>query len=367
MDTELRLGEPPTPSKIELIDEFDDVRAKDMRKFDLSSQKGLIATLTFNLETVWPKRDKMPPGSDPEKILTNAMNPGLGVRELHRQGITGKGINVAIIDQPLLKDHPDYDGKIAAYFDTGCGRSGSSMHGPAVVSLLVGTNCGTAPDARVYYAAAPSWRSDAAYYAKGLEWITAQNEKLPEAEKIRVVSVSANPNLSSWANRQMWDKACARAEADGIMVLDCTDSHRGFISRCWYDSRDPESVGRCSPGSPERGLRVNPTGIHVPASCRTVAQHYDHHGWNSYIYWGRGGPSWAIPYCAGVLAMGWQICPDLTPAQMKELLFASAHVHQSGAKIIHPAAFINLVRNQSDNQNIQTLLQTPSGSQTIPR
>ena len=48
--------------------------------------------------------------------------------------------------------------------------------------------------------------------------------------------------------------------------------------------------------------------------------------------------------------MGWQICPDLTPAQMKEMLFASAHVHKSGAKIINPKAFIELIRKHENKQ-----------------
>jgi hypothetical protein len=80
---------------IESVNEYDDVRSKDLSKHDLSSRKGLIATLDFNQQTVWPEQAKMPPGSDPNKILTDAMNPGLGVRELHQQGITGKGVNVA--------------------------------------------------------------------------------------------------------------------------------------------------------------------------------------------------------------------------------------------------------------------------------
>lgn len=353
------------------IEPFDDVRSKDLSKVDLSAREGLIATLKFNQETIWPEQAKMPPESDPKKILADAMNPGLGVRGLHQQGITGQGVNVAIIDQPLLPDHPEYDGKIVAYHDTGCGGSKSSMHGPAVASLLVGTNCGTAPGAKVYYAAAPSWKRDTAYEAKALDWIIQQNKKLPATQKIRVVSVSAaptNPRVRD-KNRHMWEPACARAKADGIMVLDCSRSHRGITSRCWYDSRDPENVGKCNPGAHDRefGLELlDPAYIHVPASCRTTAQH-DDPGLDSYIYFGRAGPSWTVPYCAGVLAMGWQIRPDLTPAQMKELLFASAYEHESGAKIIHPAAFIDMVRKQSDNQNIQTLLQTPSGSQTIPR
>ena len=329
------------------IEPFDDVRSKDLSKVDLSSRKGLIATLKFNEQTVWPEQAKMPPGSDPKKILADAMNPGLGVRELHQQGITGKGVNVAIIDQPLLPDHPEYDGKIVAYHDTGCGGSKSSMHGPAVASLLVGTNCGTAPGAKVYYVAVPSWKGDTAYEAKALDWIVQQNKKLPATQKIRVVSVSAaptNPRVRD-KNRHMWEPACARAEADGIMVLDCTRD-RGIIMSCWYDARDPESVGKCNPGAPPKGqFRLDPTDIciHVPASCRTTAQH-DDPGLDSYIYWGRAGLSWSIPYCAGVLAMGWQIRPDLTPAQMKEMLFASAHVHKSGAKIINPRAFIEAVK-----------------------
>jgi hypothetical protein len=335
-----------TARPIKSVNEFDDVRWKDLSKLNLSGRANLIATLTFNEKTVWPKPAKMPRGCDPGKILTDAMNPGLGVRKLHQQGITGEGVNVAIIDQPTYLVHPEFAGKIVAYHDTGCETDESSMHGPAVASLLVGTNCGTAPGARVYYAAAPSWKRDAAYYAKGLDWIIAQNEKLPEEEKIRVVSVSASPNQSSWANRQMWDRACDRAEADGIMVLDCTSSHRGFIGRCWYNARVPESVAQCNPWAPpNREFRLDRTdiGILVPSSPRTTAEDSDE-GEFGYIYWGRGGLSWAIPYCAGVLAMGWQIRPELTSEQMRELLFKSAYTKKNGAKIINPKKFIRLVK-----------------------
>ena len=333
------------PEPIKSVKPYDDVRWKDLSKLDLSTRKKLIATLTFNQKTVWPEQAKMPPGSDPNKILTDALNPGLGVRELHQQGITGEGVNVAIIDQPMYLVHPEFAGKIVAYHDTGCQTDESSMHGPLVASLLVGTNCGTAPDARVYYAAVPSWKMDAAYYAKGLDWIIAQNEKLPEEEKIRVVSVSASPNQSSWANRQMWDRACARAEADGIMVLDCTNSRRrGFIGRCWYNARVPESVAQCNPWAPpNREFRGNPTdmGILVPSSPRTAAEDGDVPG---YQYAGRGGLSRAIPYCAGVLAMGWEVNPELSPEQMRKLLFKSAFTKKNGAKIIYPKKFIHLVR-----------------------
>jgi hypothetical protein len=344
---EAKGGSFQTVRRVKSVEQFDDVRWKDMSKLDLSDKKGLIPTLRFNQKTVWPQPDKMPPGNKPDKVLKEGMNPGLGIRRLHRQGITGKGVNVAIIDQPLYQDHPEFAGKIAAYHDVGCGTK-SSMHGPAVASLLVGKNCGTAPEARLYYAAAPSWTKDTAYQAKALNWIIEQNKKLPASKKIRVVSVSAAPSGTGSPfdkNQQMWDKACALAETEKILVLDCT-SHRGFIDKCWYNARAPESVLRCIPGDPRHDSRYDfksSQRLLVPTAPRTIAEEYDK-GDFSYQYCGYGGLSWAIPYCAGVLALGWQIQPEIGPGQMRDLLFKSAYIHKSGNRIINPNGFIRLVR-----------------------
>jgi serine protease AprX len=333
-----------TVQPIYAVKEYDDVRGKDLSRLNLIGGQGLIASLTFNQKTVWPPINRLPKGIDPKVVLEIAKNPGLGVRPLHRQGITGKGVNVAIIDQPLYQDHPEFAGKIVKYFDTGC-NSESSMHGPAVASLLVGNNCGTAPGAKLYFVAAPSWTRDSSYQAKALDWIVEQNKSLPASQKIRVVSVSAAPSgISSpfIKNQQMWDLACARAEMAGILVLDCT-SHRGFIGACWYNFYDPENIIRYTPGFPGLPWQTNTQKILVPASPRTVAEEYNK-GDFSYQYTGRGGLSWTIPYCAGVLAMGWQVNPRLSPQQMLQLLFLSAYVTPGGDNIINPRGFINLVK-----------------------
>jgi serine protease AprX len=268
------------------------------------------------------------------------MNPGLGVRQLHARGITGTGVNVGIIDQPLSPDHPEFAGKIAAYHDVGC-NSDMSMHGPAVASLLVGTQCGTAPGARLYFAAAPSWTFDAAYKAKALDWLVEQSKALPAGQKIRVISVSAAPGQSSWKNHEMWGEACQRAEAQGILLLDCSSDARGFIGPCWTDANDPENVAKCTPGFPGRSYvgRGSPNEILTPTSFRTTAE-----GWSTYQYTGRGGLSWGIPYAAGVLAMGWQVRPDLSAEKMKALLLASAHEVANGNRIIDPQSFIRQVQ-----------------------
>ncbi len=344
----------PPPPPVGSVEPFDNVRSKDLSGLDLSGRNGLIETLTFNEQTSWPEPAQMPEDRNVDELMIAAMNPGLGVRAIHQQGIVGAGINVAIIDQPIYQDHPEYDGKIAAYYDTGSDGEQSSMHGPAVTSLLVGENCGTAPGANVYYAAVPSWKQDAAYYADGLHWIIAQNETLSASEKIRVVSVSAapsGPGSPFLHNNQMWDDAVALAEAAGIVILDCT-SHHGIINPAWYDLNDMENVAKCTPGFPGYSPSTDPEGLCVPSSCRTTAQHYDYHGRDSYIYWGRGGLSWSIPYCAGVMALGWQIRPELTGEQMVELVFQAAYVNNDGAKIIDPSVFIDLL-----DGNTQTLLE----------
>ncbi|MCJ7776909.1 MAG: S8 family serine peptidase [Sedimentisphaerales bacterium] len=329
---------------VDSVKEFDDVRDRDLSRLRPAAIVAVISTLDFNKDTVWPDQN-LPPGKRPEKLLEEAMNPGLGVRALHRRGITGKGVNVAIIDQPLYQDHPEFAGKIVAYHDVGCG-SKSSMHGPAVASLLVGTNCGTAPDAKLYYAAAPSWLKDAEYYSKSIDWILEQNAKLPAEQKIRVISVSAAPagqGSPFEKNQQMWDDACSRAEAAGILVLDCT-KHHGIIGRCILDAGNREDPTQCSMGI-RPGHKVNPADdrVYAPSGPRTTAEQYRENRF-TYQYNGQGGLSWTIPYAAGVLAMGWQINPSLGSEQMKEILFNSAAKGQNGAKIIYPQRFIAMVK-----------------------
>jgi serine protease AprX len=320
------------------VREFDDVRGKNLSALDLAAQPGIVATLQFDERTIWPKA--LPAGQSPQDIMKAAMNPGLGVRGLHKQGITGKGVSVAIIDQPLYQDHPEFAGKIAKYIDVGCG-SETSMHGPAVASLLVGNDCGTAPDATLYYVAAPSWLADASYYAKALDMLVEISDKLPAAQKIRAVSVSAAPSGRGSPfkkNGDMWDKSREKAEKAGMLILDCT-TDKGFIAPGYYDATAPDDISKCRAGFPNIPGRASDR-IAAPCSRRTTAQEFSR-GEFTHAYWGQGGLSWSIPYATGVLAMGWQVAPDLSADQMKELLIASAY---GDARFIDPVKFVEMAQ-----------------------
>lgn len=303
-----------------------------------------ICTFTFNQGTILKGHEDLQ-----RKIMENGKNPGLGIRLIHEQGITGKNINVAIIDQNLLLNHPEFCGKITAYYDTGCNldHDRGSMHAPAVTSLLVGDSIGVAPDAKVYYAAAPSWNGDSEYYAKGLYWIIEENKKLPDGEKIRVVSVSAAPSGEETLftkNLHMWDEAVFAAQEEGILVLDCRiNSETGIIAPAFYDPDDPDNVHKCIGGFPTSVYKVPSSEIGVPTSYRTVAEEY-FEGSPSYQYTGQGGLSWGIPYAAGVLALGWQVNPSLNNDQILQLLFDTCTIANDGSNIINPPAFIEAVK-----------------------
>ena len=333
------------------VEPYDDIRAETY--FDPADQaiypegsfrEEDIPTLTFNEGTVLEGSEELQ-----EQLMEAGKNPGLGVRSLHQQGITGEGVRVAIIDQNLLLNHPEFAGKIEAYYDTGCEQpeDAGSMHAPAVTSLLVGESVGVAPGGTGCFAAAPPRTGDRAHYADGLNWIVEQNEQLPEGEKIRVVSVSAAPS-GKWSpfekNLEQWDEAVKAAQEAGILVLDCRSGEEtGVISTAFYDPADPENVEACTGGFPSDPYVVPSTEVGVPASYRTVAEEY-FEGNPSYQYTGQGGQSWSIPYAAGVLALGWQVAPELDGETMLQLLKDTCATAHDGSHIIDPTAFIEAAR-----------------------
>jgi hypothetical protein len=342
-------GGPADSSELLPFDNLCDIpgmgATKQAGRQDLSGKPHLLPTLTFNQRTVWPEAAKMPRGVSPDDLLKRAMDPGLGVRKLHQEGITGKGVAVAIIDQPMFTGHPEFAGKIAAYHDVGTGQS-SSMHGPAVASLLVGSNTGTAPGAQLYFAAAPWSTRDAGPLAKALDWVRDQNRNLPEGRKIRVVSVSGAPSGPGSLfnkNNDAWDKAVKAAESEGILVLDLS-LNRTILAACWFEGYEREDPAKCRPGFP--GLDgKSPSGnrVLVPASPRTTAEEYVE-GQPGYQFTGRGGASWTVPYAAGILALGWQLRPELSAKEMVNLLFESAWRRDAETRVIDPPAFIRAVQ-----------------------
>jgi hypothetical protein len=193
---------------------------------------------------------------------------------------------------------------------------------------------------------------DAKYQADALNWIIERNRTLPEGEKIRAVSVSAAPSGQGSffpKNNALWDSAYSRAVKADLIVIDCT-SNNGITYPCYGDIENPDSISRISIGFPGTNSKADPRLICVPTSQRTVAEEY-FKGEYSYQYTGRGGLSWAEPYLVGVLAMGWQLRPDISGQEMIKLLHSSAYIKENGVKIIQPKVFVDSVKDYPKNKD----------------
>jgi len=129
------------------IDDFHEIglRNVNLKNLDLSGESDYLKGEDFDSLTQWPGPDKLPDGFDPKKLLEEGKNPGLGIRALHKEGINGEGIGIAILDQPLLLGHEEYTSRLIRYDATRASWMIPQMHGSPIIGIAVGKRCGVAP------------------------------------------------------------------------------------------------------------------------------------------------------------------------------------------------------------------------------
>jgi len=304
------------------------VYSTDISDLDLRTAGDKINYIRFDTNTIFPSADKMPDDFDPTKIIEENKNPGLGIRDLHKRGITGKGITVAIIDQSLNTRHVEIKNSIIHYESIGYPENASAdFHGTAVSSLLAGETLGVAPDAKIVYFAAnnlgPGYDGEKPFnngtydlyfanYADALRKILLMNTKLPKDKQISAVSISwgmlhVNEECTKMINQLI---------ENGVMVL-TTDSYMFYGDKGRFmtiDKKinsDADNIESYNSGFWRNNFEKVKNRLLVPAGGRTIAGYQDD---AQYIYCGaNGGMSWATPYMVGVYALAKQVMPNLTP------------------------------------------------------
>lgn len=311
-----------------------DLRAKDLSQLDLT-QKGqlLLNWATFDAGTVWPA--KMPADFSPSQVMELAKDPGLGLRQLHQQGVTGKGVHVAILDQALLWNHQEYAGRVIKYTEVGRVAPQPEMHGAAVTSLLAGKSIGVAPEAQVTYYAVQVSKDRTTdqrtflYIAATINKILDDNKTLPPDQRIRVISASigASPKEEGYA---AVNDAYKRAMQEGVLIVS-TDMeeryHYGIMGLNRDTLKDPNDYKSYSPGLfwsdyffQNQG-RLNTGGaklIYAPMDSRTTAAPT---GTSDYAFYRQGGLSWSVPWMAGMYALVCQVDPKVTPEEFLKVAY----------------------------------------------
>lgn len=164
---------------------YSDFAGKDVSSEDLTGEGSVVSTFTFDSASKWPGPGNMP-DLLPEQIMNDGKYLGLGLEKLHKAGITGQGVSVALVDRPLLEDHEAFSGSMTYIELDPEGEGFPYWLGAACASILAGKD-GVAPGAHLYYFAVP-YGGHYDEYARALEEILTVQETLRMDEKIRVIA-----------------------------------------------------------------------------------------------------------------------------------------------------------------------------------
>ncbi|MHC4727425.1 MAG: S8 family serine peptidase, partial [Planctomycetota bacterium] len=365
-----------------------DLRSYNLSSLDLRNSLYELLHSEFDSSTVWPAPDKMPKGFDLNKIMKYGKNPGLNVKSLHNQGITGKNMGIAIIDQVLLTGHEEYRDRLRFYEEIHVfeHKTGADSHASGVASVAAGTSIGVAPEADLYFIGCYFWEwenhskvLDFKYIAQAVRRVIAINRQLPNDRKIQAISISRGFDDTHKGYDEIV-AACYEAKAEGLFVV-CANIE------LLYNNFDFHALGRDPLGNPNDFNSYIPGNwweqvfykypdrfknevLLVPSGSRVNALDTDH---DHYEFSVGGGLSSVVPYVAGLYVLAKQVNSEITPEQFCSKALQTGRTIQlrhkektySFGKIVDPVSLINAIQSVSDNQHIQTHPQTHSKAQTI--
>jgi subtilisin family serine protease len=296
-------------------------------------------------------------------------NSVAGVDALHLQGITGKGVTVAVVDSGLweheaLKLDTKGGNRLVARYDALTDTVGSEVidesgHGTHMTSIMVnsaqttqngrptGTFKGVAPDASVV-AVKVLDREGLAHVleiVRAIQWVVDNREKY----SIRVLNLSfaQTPRWPYWEDPV--DQAVMKAWADGIAVVAAAGNEGpdpatigspgnvpyiitvGAVTDSWtpntrsddyvpdFSSRGPTPEGHIKPDVVALGGHM--TGLIHPESALALEQPEDTLRTGEFV---STGSSQASALVSGMLALLLQLEPELTPDDLKCKLTTSA-------------------------------------------
>lgn len=330
--------------------DYHDLSALDLREhkdlFDYAPTESMprsgIRGWTTNV--IWPSPDKMPDGFNPMEIMERAKRPNTNA------GATGRGINIAVIDNMLDTTNPEYAGQIKYFEGAIDGQQlPPNKHASMVVGHIAGQHTGMAPDANIYFFTKRTYPDRKKFdqeICKVLQnVIKFNNEQTPE-NKIHILSCS-------WGARKKYSpQVCellAQIEQCGIKIVICgtddtennyTISGRDFIPCNNTNMTDVQPDVQENGADVFRSFNVDydpDKVIGIPTNMRTTPMGAD--GWQYNI---TGGESSAIPYIAGVYAAAlsgnqlFMTRPDWQ-SELNDILKSTATQTPDGNYMINPS------------------------------
>ena len=318
--------------------------------FDALAATGLISRVEYN---------------QPLRYFLNSSHNATGGRNVLNgsvggTGYDGSGVGVAVVDSGVDGTHPDFAGRMGGNVkivpfttaaiplaDTDTISAGG--HGTHVAGTVAGTGAasngerhGAAPGATLYGVSGGSAISMHSAVA-GLEWVLDNHDQVSPA--IRVVNNSwgsaagpHNPNSSTArANTALVNAgivvvfAAGNDGGDGSVQRTsptCIDPTPGVICVASYNDQGTGTKNGPMSSFSSRGLSGSPNtypdisapGDAIIAPCRLTLPVCVTGTNGSNEYATLSGTSMAAPHIAGIVAQMLQANPNLTPAQVEDIL-----------------------------------------------
>ncbi|MGH2736077.1 MAG: S8 family serine peptidase [Actinomycetota bacterium] len=303
-------------------------------------------------------------------------------RDAQGRPLDGTGVGVAIVDSGILGSHPDFAGSIGANFKVVCSTPGlisteteqcfgpvfyveasdtdtTSGHGTHVAGIAGGD--GSSSDG-AYRGVAPG--STLYGYSTGevisvlfaLEaWQHILDNNASFSPQIRVVNNSwGDPGGTPYDPESVYSKMTAEMVASGLTMVfaagnsggdgsqdamssTAKDPTPGVIAVANYDDADSgtrdgqlsSSSSRGEDGDPANYPDVSAPGTNITSTCIQAIQPICNAGRidpsTLPFYATISGTSMASPHVAGAVALLLQARPDLTPAQVEDVIQDTAH------------------------------------------
>ena len=232
--------------------------------------------------------------------------------------LTGEGSVIAIIDQPLWRNHPGYkDNLLDVQSINNADPNDTSMLGSAVVSIAVG-EIGVARDAKILYRAIETWRGREKLLANHADALRDLQVYVNEGHHLDAISTS-----HGWKTDEKYadenDKLTAWFEKKNVPVFSVNsvfgnNSTATFFYPCgpdglaqWMRKIDPNYIiekGDVGIVSEDRLLASKDPrmidefgGLYYRSSTNRVET---------------GGASLAVPFVAGLFALAREALPEIT-------------------------------------------------------
>ncbi len=265
------------------------------------------------------------------------------IDELHKRGITGKGVTVAVLDTGIYP-HKDFDNRITSFYDCLNNRShmyDDNSHGTHVCGIIGGSGRqshglykGIAPQCNLISVKMLDSKGLGSSQAmiKGINWILDNQKKYD----IKIVNISVGTESVSCADSQselviavekMWQQGITVIASAGNNGPDYhTITVPGISSKIITVGASQAMKGLDSNGKPHFTYSgKGPTHCNIPKPDVTAPGSHIiscHHYGNSYTT--KSGTSMSTPIVSGAAALAFSYNPKLTNEVFKEKLCISA-------------------------------------------